>query len=76
MKRTPHVRPARLKAHILDGIQMMDERIPIGKLYYVDVGCQQHMQWHNAQRGRQRDLVCVRDVMDGGWLPLELLEVL
>lgn len=75
--RTPHVRPARLKTRHLDGIEFMDDHVAVGKIYYVDVGHREMLHWTNAEHGgRQRDLECVRDVMDGGWLPLEILEVL
>ena len=67
---------ARLKATVLDGVQFLNETVPVGKTYLVDMATTREFGWVNLDAGLQRPLRCVWDVEAGGWLPLDLLEVL
>jgi hypothetical protein len=62
-----------LKTQTLDGIEVMDA--PIGKVYRVDLESVQRLRWFNTEHGRQRDIECILDVDNGGYLPIEILEM-
>lgn len=66
---------ARLKTRDIDGVQMMDDDVPVGKEYIVDLSRKTRMHWESDGR-RMRDLDCVPDVIDGGWLPLDVLDLI
>lgn len=64
---------ATVKTKVLDGIEILD--VPVGKMYLVDLDSLSTVQWFNEQHGQQRNIPCVRDVEEGGYLPVDVLEI-
>lgn len=67
---------AKLKQHkTADGLYEFYEEVPLGKEYTVDIGAAREMVFWNRDHERKHTKMMVPDVKDGGWLPLECLEV-
>ena len=65
---------ARLKTKDLDGIEIMDA--PIGKEYLVELDSKTMIDWFNLDYDHGRKVEAVIDVVNGGWLPIEVLDIL
>lgn len=65
---------ARLVTKVIDGIDFMSDDVAVGKEYVVDLSQKQMLAWTNSGV-RLRDLECVPDVVNGGWLPTEVLSI-
>jgi hypothetical protein len=69
----PVIVRAILISRVLDGVELIETSVPVGKRYLVDLDRRLPLHWINEERGAMRDLDCVPDVVNGGWLPVELL---
>lgn len=65
---------ARLKTKELDGIEVMV--VPIGTEYFIDLDSKVELNWFNLSTNHGRKVEAVLDVVNGGWIPFELLELL
>ena len=64
---------AKLKTKDLDGIEIMNA--PVGKEYLIDLDSKTEFGWFNFDHNYGRKIESVLDVVNGGWLPLEVLEI-
>lgn len=69
-----HLVTATLVVRTVDGLGVIRDDVPLGKTYRVDLDSAQDCAWFNHGT-QQRSLLCVRDVDNDGWLPLDLLRI-
>jgi hypothetical protein len=64
---------ATLKTRILDGIEIMDASV--GKEYLIELDSRTKIDWFNLDYKHGRKIEAVIDVVNGGWLPVEVLDI-
>ena len=64
---------ARLKTKDLDGIEIMN--VQVGKEYLIELDSKAELDWFNVDHNYGRKVEAVIDIVNGGWLPLEILEI-
>jgi len=57
-----------------DGLMEIEDNIPLGKIYEVDLSTKKSLRGMNIQTGQLWERLMVQ--IDGQWFPLELLEVI
>lgn len=62
-----------LKTNIMDGIEVTDA--PVGKQYIVNLQSAMKVDWFNEEFKHGRRIEVILDIENGGFLPLELLEL-
>uniref|UniRef100_A0A6M3L933 Uncharacterized protein n=1 Tax=viral metagenome TaxID=1070528 RepID=A0A6M3L933_9ZZZZ len=64
-----------LKTRHLDGIEIMEPYVPLGKKYLVDLDTRCQMMWNNEENHHCRVIEAVMEVMTEMYIPIEILEL-
>lgn len=58
-----------------DGMVEILPDIPLGKIYFIDLDSKRILRAYNIEFHQMHSKESVQDVSSGGWLPMELLEI-